>query len=331
MVNEMDQAIVNFWVDMLFIIAMIVFASFYTSKKRRRKAIKPTTENAPILLAYFTQNATLTPVEDGKIGDMHYTTIISSEKGNLAHTSAIISVELPFRTKVHILGVPKKTEATQLNPAKGISFMEEVVLEGDYPNYFSLYADKGQQTESRYHLDPAAMAFTVDFCQAHHWEIIQDTLYFLAEPQSGTDADKTYMIDDVEQFVAEIRPAIEDKNSPLQDRLRNPYGKDRRDSLKCPICQKKMANRELYFECPSHDGVLIKGGNLGPLRSGDIDISHMKPTKAHRNYDITCPSCNNQMFRLNYNMSKHTIIDSCSHCPYRWLDAGELTNEPDLY
>jgi Zn-finger nucleic acid-binding protein len=125
--------------------------------------------------------------------------------------------------------------------------------------------------------------------------------------------------------VSEIRPAVEDKNNPLQDILRTPYGQDRRTNLKCPVCDATLINKTSYFLCPNHDGILAFGSLLTKLRSGKFDVVPQRKASATiRNADITCPSCGNMMTRVPYNNGP-VVIDTCSRCPYRWLDAGEFS------
>ena len=196
---------------LVFVFSLI---ALFVSKKAwsiwtKRRLGKITASNQPILLHFFSQGANLDVLKSGFINDMPYVTYFAQNYNDMSRSSVIVVVNLPFKTNLHLLGIPKGDGATQLNPAKEGSVMEEVHLEGDYQNYFRLYADKGQQVESRYHLDPAAMIFTIDFCQAHSWEIVGGTLYFLTEATTDTNSDDSLMIDDVAPFVEQIRPAIE--------------------------------------------------------------------------------------------------------------------------
>lgn len=267
------------------------------------------------------------PVQQGRLGGMHYSVIATiplRDQGRPAPSSAlIIRVELPFRSKVHMLGIPVGKHADQLAPTKGRSAMEEVHLEGDYYNYFSLYCGKGMQTEVRYVLDPAGMAFTVDFCRSHSWEIIMDELYFLQSGQNLPD-DPSSLWDDVVQFVQEIKPAVEVKNSPTQNKLRTPYGQDRRTNLKCPLCKAVLINHQTFFACPNNDGVLAFASLLFKIRNNKDGLKFVpSPASTIRSYDIHCPSCGNQMTRTPY-LNSPTIVDTCTRCPYRWLDSVEL-------
>lgn len=307
------------------VLATIIWVFRFTKRRVKHSIKMPSTS---VLLAHYTRASIMMPVQQGQIGDIHYSAIatISLDALSPFNGGLIIRVELPFRTKVHLLGIPKNDNNKQLNPAYGSSLMEKVDLEGDYNNYFNLYCEKGMQQEVRYILDPKAMAFTVDFCRSHNWEIIHDELYFL---QNGGDEknDSTSMWDDVNQFIKEIKPAVESKNSPLQDSLRTPYGQDRRKNLKCPLCSKVLLNKTYYFLCPNQDGILAFGSMLKRLRTGKLDIvPNTKQIIPERREDIICPSCDNPMTRIPYNNGP-IIIDTCSRCPYRWLDAGEFVKQ----
>ena len=43
---------------------------------------------------------------------------------------------------------------------------------------------------------------------------------------------------------------------------------------------------------------------------------------------LYCPNCSNKMDKVDYNLTG-IIIDSCTACPYRWLDAGEVAKIQD--
>src|SRR5690606_1971269 len=105
-------------------------------------------------------------------------------------------------------------------------------------------------------LDPKAMAFTVDFCRSHSWEIIGSELYFVQTGRNHT-SDNTNMFNDIETFIDNIRPAIERPLTKTELKNITPYAHDRRKDLKCPICQKQLVNKQTYFHCADHHGVLL--------------------------------------------------------------------------
>jgi hypothetical protein len=286
--------------------------------RRKRRGIK--IANTSVLLSYYTHGIQLTRASSGEVAGLKYSCIVTTDL-----SLVLYRIELPFATKVHLVGIPKRAGVVQLNPASRTSIMERVDLEGDYGNYFSLYASKGQQTQSRYILDPTAMAFTVDFCRSHNWEIIGNELYFL-QASSNSEYDATSMFDDIAHFVNEIRPAIE---RPLSDKELlelSPYGEDRRVSLQCPLCSQQLVNVGKYFECTQGHGILLTGKRLVQLKNDRLRISaSAAPAKTPGRRSLTCPSCSKEMAIVQYNGGK-IQIDSCTHCPYRWLDAAEIAH-----
>ena len=158
----------------------------------------------------------------------YFTYVVSGVKlFSDSQTVGTYAVELPFKSGAHIIGIPN-SHRFSINS----DVMEKVTLEGDYPSYFTLYADLLQQVQSRYVLDPSAMVFTVDFCQRFEWEILDDTLYF----SSGAVLPSFDIID---TFIDELGPAIE----VASDRRKNPYkmsyiGTAVR-TMFCPICNDK--------------------------------------------------------------------------------------------
>lgn len=304
----------------LLAVAAILVASYY------RRAHRPSTlAGSSVLLAYYLNTAKLTSTS-GVLDDTYYTMFISTIKEGIDRDNVgIFHVELPFYTSIHLLGIPKRSGATPLDPTGKNSRMEKVDLEGNFRKYFALYAEKGNQAQARYVLDPAAMAFVVDFCQSHNWEIIGNSLYFAQAEFTGSSKDTTFMSEDIQRFIKEIRPAVEDADKAVHGTIFTPYGQDRRDTLRCLVCGDLMENKADYFICPNSHGVLLTGASLIKLRSGSLRIvaaadAHIQSTATKR----TCPSCESDMSRVDYN---HTgvIIDSCTRCPYRWLDLSEIT------
>lgn len=319
----------NDLIDLMFYGGLITFTlvgSIYRYYRRKKRA--PVFSNAPILLAYYSEGAKeMLMIHKGKTGDMDYQAmlILGNQDGIINPGQAILfRVELPFTTKVHLLGIPKKSGATQLNPANGKGIMERVSLEGDYDNYFTLFTEKNMQSQSRYVLDPKAMVFTVDFCQSHNWEIIDDELYFVRGRGSKSAQDPTLMYDDVVKFVEEIRPAIAEAPSRLKLNL---HPKHREllaaHNYKCPACQAGLVDNKGSYRCPSGHGLLLRGFMLPDVKQGKIVNPHLPDAVRQLPKDIDCPVCGYPMARVPYAGSK-TIIDSCVNCPFRWLDAGEL-------
>lgn len=315
---------VSLYIFLAFIAFMVARQTATALMKRYRNVSTPDT---PLLLAYYADGADILPIAKGMIHDMHFTTFttlgLASQASATDRPALFIAVDLPFRTKIHLLAVPTGFHNIQIDPSKQQGLIEKVDLEGNYDDYFSLFAEKGMQMEARYVLDPAAMEFTIDFCKSYNWEIIKDTLYLVIAGDNDPN-DKTSIKDDIARFVAEIRPAIEDKDNPIEEKLRTPYGDDYRDDLKCPLCNKTLVNKATYMICPDNDGVLINGEHLMQLRQGTLSIPMPTTTAAkQRPEHLICPSCGSQMEHVAYNGST-VIIDSCESCPYRWLDAGEL-------
>lgn len=298
------------------IIGLVVGKLIHFEYRRKHRGIN--TSGASVLLSYYTEGAELMKVASGTMGDMPYTSIATTDAKVLLYR-----VELPFTTGVHLLGIPTREGVTQLNPAASKNLMELVDLEGDYGKYFSLYAEKDQQTQSRYVLDPKGMVFTIDFCQSHNWEIIKNELYFV---QTGANAedDPTHMSDDIVQFVTEIRPAVQIAPTAQEAKNAMSYGDDRRTNLKCPVCQESMKNSGNYFTCTQGDGVLLTGKHLVELKNGTMLLDVASTVAGNKDRGpLTCPSCNSTMEHLAYNGGSQTI-DTCPSCPYRWLDAAEV-------
>lgn len=232
--------------------------------------------------------------------------------------SAIYRVDLPFITQSHMIGVPKQYGGALPFVSHRI---EQVVLEGDFPKYFSLYAEKGQQVQTRYLLDPAAMQYIIEFGEQYYWEIIGDQLVFL-QPNIPTRETAGDVLVIVKGFIEHIRPAAEISIDSKRHIQRAAYGEERR-TLLCPLCASVMSKHQRYLLCPLGHGMLAYGGVLSEIRSGALTVDI--PNANHLDHkQVRCPSCRHDMVSVQYDATG-VMIDTCSNCPYRWLDAHEVS------
>lgn len=299
------------------IVAVLVIVSILYPARRK---LRLTQRSSALLSAIATGklfNGTGTQTPSG----MPVLYVVSSSPIPISDSFSLTMVDLPFLSVVHLVGIPKKL-SDDVSVLKHDS-MEPVVLEGDYPNYFTLYADLRQQSESRYVLDPAVMAFTVDFCQDFFWEIQDSTLYF-----TGPRTLPSYEI--IDEFVRQIRPAIESPNPNLTNAAKLSYTQRSYRTLACPFCGEKLVEGAHLLECPAGHGCLLTGKQMMQLRKLSAreikaQLAYPPSAPASRPEHIACPYCTHIMKPTTYQMTS-VVIDICSTCGYRWLDAGELSN-----
>ena len=299
-------------------IAIIAIVIGLTLLGRRRLKLR---RNASALLSVIAGGELFNGVGGQTPGGLPVLHVVSSSPLPLIGSYGLAMVDLPFTSRVHLVGIPKSLRG-DVTIMKS-NHMEPVILEGDYPNYFLLYAETRQQTESRYVLDPAAMVFTVDFCQSFYWEIQDSTLYFAGQHAMPSLA----QIDD---FVRHIRPAIESPNPNLTHAAKLSYTKRSYRTLACPFCSEKLVEGEHLLECPAGHGCLLTGKQMLQLRNlpaRDIraQLSHPPHAPDARPERIACPYCTHAMKPSTYQATS-VVIDICDKCGYRWLDAGELTS-----
>jgi hypothetical protein len=288
-----------------------IFAKIY----RKRRGINHL--NQSVLLNYYIINQLYGAPKTQLLNGIHYSTYIAGNTGAL-----IYRIELPFLTRYHLVGIPRSNHVEQLNPAaEAGSLLERLVLEGDYQNYFNLYIDKASQVEARVALNPKAMAFTVDFCRSHSWEIVNNELYFVQASEDNPE-DPTSMFEDIAAFVDEIRPAIQNSDKIRRTTNLVPYGEERRQALPCPICQRAMPLKDNYFTCLHGHGALLSARSVIAYGDGKLTIS-MPRAQSKKHGPIPCPSCGATMLTAMID-GITTPIDSCPNCTYRWIDAQEF-------
>lgn len=94
--------------------------------------------------------------------------------------------------------------------------------------------------------------------------------------------------------------------------------------MNCPICETPLLQEQAYFICPRGHGSLLSGGQLDKLKDRPIAEANLSSTEPIKPKQLVCPHCGGSMAKVNYDDSE-IFIDSCTQCPYRWLDAGEIT------
>lgn len=321
-------------------------------------------ENSSEILAYYSAGQTLTNAGRGQLNGIRFTSYVSApitpSESSIADgvaaglagrfgrfggrsnsrpdrplsyvnsVAAIFVLDLPFNTQAHLLGLSKehKIDRFQFENFLFANGLVRVELEGDFGDYFDIYAAKGQEVQVRVVLNPESMEFVVDYCRAHFWEINASELYIVAsESDKGSDD----IIRDSQRFVEQIKPALlpgDPGAAPVHHET--PYGEYDGPQLPCPICQQKMTITDNYHLCPAGHGALIGGRDLIRLRQHDLMMA-ADPSKAQKHGALTCPNCRHQMEAVDYEESGE-IIDSCPNCPYRWLDADDiarLSPKPD--
>lgn len=204
----------------------------------------------PILVTLL-DNLTSVGASDTTPAGLHYVYIFKDQDAMGA-----VAVSLPFLTDSHLLGIPKGKEAL-LNISAHLSELEPVVLEGDYGDYFTLYTAPNQQVETRELLDPAAMEFSVDFCSAFIWEIVNDTLYFASK---GLLPDFKV----VDTFVQQITPAVAiDSRLHVTERPQtNEELEVEVSSLECPVCHIGLRAGRNWLSCSNGHGYLLTATEL---------------------------------------------------------------------
>jgi Zn-finger nucleic acid-binding protein len=290
--------------------------------------------SSSLLLAYYTKGHELLNIANGEMHGMFYDIYITSrsqlKNEPWASSGTIIyKLELSFNTNAHLIGISNKIKGkmSEIEMYITTNNLEKIDLEGDFPNYFSLYAPNSQKMHARYVFDPAAMAYVVDYCQEFYWEIVNGEIYFVAE----NSHDSTRVVSSSIDFVKQIEPAIKQEFPDITDKIKQRRRTHKNEkiglSLTCPVCKSIMQAHQAYQECPKGHGRLLQAATLGNYRGGKLEHPPALQPVIRENFQtLFCPNCHKEMQLVNY-ADSDVIIDSCTNtqCLYRWLDAGELT------
>ncbi len=318
----MDQALTTFVVSVLIVLVVIIVLAawrspmYYSVKRRLRVKF----EAAPVLLGIASGSGDLVLLRDGYTPMENRFSYVMGLGIIYSHTPlyGLYTVELPFVAATHLLGM-SRLDNLPVGIVTDRSVLEPVELEGDYSKHFSLYVDKGGQVDARYILDPAAMVFTIDFCSKYNWEVVGSTLFFLSD-----NSTPSYEL--LDQFVREIRPAIDSGTKPAPHGHDLPYVSIQPYHMDCPICGVRMQPAESWLACVNNHGILVTGRQLLQLRSAadpKILATALKTEDQITNRTLTCPYCRSAMKETVY-QNTGIGVDVCPSCRYRWLDYKEV-------
>ena len=249
-------------------IVVVVIRAFSLQRLFGGKTLSATSSNASNIIAYYSAGHGLVNAARGKVNNIGYSILLTGPLlPESARTAAFVTdeaiiytLDLPFNTEAHIVGLSKKYSIDRLQFASFLitNGMEKVNLEGDFSDHFDIYAVKGQQFQVRYVLNPEAMQYVANYCTAHFWEINSSEMYFVA---STTDAaDRSNIVTESLQFVQQIQPALK-AGEPGAPAVHHdvPYGEYDGPALSCAICAKAMTMHEAWQACPAGHGILLNG------------------------------------------------------------------------
>lgn len=292
--------------------------------------------DSPILLSYFSNDSQIVGLDSGNFGDLSYVLLTTKTDYKNANNHAkdivpssggviVCRVSLPFQTGSHLVGIAKNgSKELGLDEFLARRNLETIELEGNFSEHTALFAPPGNQFNARYLLDPKAMAFVIDFCRTHHWEIINDELYFVTNDSLSrvNNNDPTpIMTDDIERFVEEIKPALVILSDSRAIHASRQYGQPK-SALKCPRCGEELIFKDRAFHCKNNHGMLISGQTMMAIRNEGVKRLQDESVSSVKHQPVECPNCQNTMVMSNYQNTK-IEIDICMHCGYRWLDNGE--------
>lgn len=93
------------------------------------------------------------------------------------------------------------------------------------------------------------------------------------------------------------------------------------NTYKCPVCQSVLIQSDNSQHCPKHHGHLMTAKSLASHKV--LSFESLDETSKVGHGELSCPACDNELTQIDYN-STGVIIDSCTKCHHRWLDASEI-------
>lgn len=220
--NAVNDSLQTLIILCIFIIGAYIYKKLTISHRAKNNITNPT--NRALIMSYYSKGYDLKLATNDSINGMNYSIFITTEHFNLnpeekADTNTepgatIYNLMLPFNTDAHIVGLSKKyaINSALIGEYMLINDLEQISLEGSFSDDFSIYARRGQGSITQYILDPAAMAFITDYCKDNFWEIFNNKMYIINDPNQS---DGMLFLDTSLEFVRQIKPALI-KSTPIQ-------------------------------------------------------------------------------------------------------------------
>lgn len=128
-------------------------------------------------------------LKDGtEIGNYEYST--GSGKNRQTHTWGYVRIKLARRLPNMVLDARKNNVFGSLtNLPDSFSHGQTLSLEGDFNNYFTLYAPKEYERDALYVFTPDVMAAVIDAGQAYDMEVVDDNLMLYSSTPLALDSE----------------------------------------------------------------------------------------------------------------------------------------------
>lgn len=154
---------------------------------------------------HFGYDPTLSPVIQANIGGIvcdlvSYTCTTGEDKSAQKHNFTVAAMTMPLQMP-HVLLLCKK------NPSgmrRDLGDGEELQLEGDFRNYFSLQIERDKQVDVLKLITPDVMQALVDYGQTEDIEMIGTDLYFITKSDIRNFDDMPGLINSVNAVAGEL-------------------------------------------------------------------------------------------------------------------------------
>lgn len=176
---------------------LIIVMAIYLIYRRIRRTVAVRSEDGPLLSSTEMLNSSgLQSVHKGVARSLNYD-LMANEAGIV-----MVFVDLGRKTDLHLLAIGDKSNINSLvTEAISNKWLKPVRLEGDFPDYFSLYASPNKELEVLELFDPTTMAGFIDFCRDYDFEIFNDELFISQSKNKDTGDSNDTLITTIEAFL----------------------------------------------------------------------------------------------------------------------------------
>jgi len=181
-----------------FFIFVFIFVLVAVPLYRHFRKVRGVEEQDGPLLASteMLQDKDLQSLAKGRIETFDYSLMIN-DSGRV-----MVFVDLGHNTNMHLIATGDESRVVDIvASALSNKWLIPISLEGDFPDYFKVYASPEKEVEVREIFDPETMANFEDFCREFDFEIYDDQLFISQGETQKTEDNSESMVKAVEQFL----------------------------------------------------------------------------------------------------------------------------------
>ncbi len=182
----------------------------------------------------YTEVLTSTQRSFAEIGNYQYET--GEGKNRTTHNYGFVRIKLPRKLPNMLLDSKKNNFLGMSNLPETFSRSEKIALEGNFNNYFTLFAPEQYKTDAFYVFTPDVMQALIDAVHNYDCEVIDDDFYIYSS--STFRLDRQADLEDIMKIVDTLKPELDTQSRNYADERVGDRSANRVDAAGARLRQK---------------------------------------------------------------------------------------------